>query len=82
MGFESLQEVLMCRGKVFHNLGAAATNARSPQSFNLDLGTTSSIWSADLKDLAGVYQVRRSERYAGASPCSVLKTSVKILKSI
>lgn len=54
-------EVLICRGKVFHNLGTVTTNAWSSLCFNLDLGTTRNIWSADFKDLAGVYQVSRSE---------------------
>ena len=45
---------LMVNGRPFHSLGPAAEKALSPLSFRLDLGTSRSSWSADLRHRAGV----------------------------
>lgn len=39
---------------VLHNLGATRAKAKSTLSFSLDMGTATSDWSADLRDLCGL----------------------------
>lgn len=58
MGFESVGEVLMWRASLFYRVGAVPAKAWSPLCINLDLGTATSIWSKDLRNLAGVYQLK------------------------
>ena len=50
---DSEETCLMCNGSSFHNLGAAVEKALSPLSFRLDLGTSRSSRSADLRHRAG-----------------------------
>ncbi|KAL3314133.1 hypothetical protein Ciccas_007258 [Cichlidogyrus casuarinus] len=51
----------MCWERLFHRLGAAIQKALSPLSFLLDLGTSRSSLSADLRDL-GVSKDAEAQR--------------------
>ncbi len=58
----TLWAVLMCTGKLFHNLGATTEKARSPLFFNLALGTSRSTWLDDLSALTGVWTCKSSDK--------------------
>ena len=73
---------LIGSGKLFHSSGAATEKERSPLVFNLDLGTSRKKASADLRALVGLCTCIRSVKYAGANPFKILKTNIRILKSI
>ena len=57
----SVSAALTRRGRLFQSLGAAAEKALSPLVFSLVLGTTSRDWSADLRDLEGVWRCSSSK---------------------
>ncbi len=52
----------MCKGKEFHNFGAAQLKALPPKELILNFGTDNRSAEDDLKERKEVYKWRRSER--------------------
>ena len=58
-----VQQVLISRGRLFHDFGAVTENDISPYVFSLDAGMVSKCWWDDCSWQEGTYAVKSSERY-------------------
>ncbi len=68
--------------KLPHSRGPAAAKARSPLVLSLDVRTSESNSFDDISAPTDVWTWRSSTKYWWARTCNILKTSIKILKSI
>ncbi len=79
---DTLDAVLIDRGRVFHHLGPATENALSPLHFSLVLGPHNICVVWDLSDLTGLWTASNSEIYWWARQLTALYTKSNILNSI